>query len=378
MNRPLPVLAFAYALGFASSGIQLPLTSTAMSHVGFSMSAVGLMWAVQSVQGIFGPALWGVLADRRGDARPFAILALASGALLLAALATTTSAGMAILIFGLYGLLCAPSGSLLDGMTLTALGSNKQDFGRWRAWGTVGFGVTAFGSAMLIDRGVIEPHPTVVFPVCAALNGAGAVALLFLPRLPRPALTRVRDILPVLRQPEMIALFITSTLLWCSHVGYSSFVTPLATAAGLPEWSVGGSLAAAIVVEAVMLRESPRFIARFGGRALILGVCVLTVLRWALTAMTSNPTLFIALNGLHGITFGLFFATLVHLVASGTPPQMRQAAQGAVGSSAFGLGGALGSLLAGNVLDGFGPEATWLTMSGVATVALFVAWRFVR
>ena len=82
-TRALPILAVAYTTAFASTGLQLPLTSIAMERVGFSMTSVGLMWAARSGLAILGPALWGTLADRRGDARPFAAASLFSGAVLL-------------------------------------------------------------------------------------------------------------------------------------------------------------------------------------------------------------------------------------------------------------------------------------------------------
>jgi PPP family 3-phenylpropionic acid transporter len=376
--RILVLLAVSYVLSFGSGGIQLPLTSTAMAHVGLSMSAIGVMWAARSVLGIFGPALWGVLADRRGDTRPFAVASLLIGAGLLLMLAATTSAPPAIVIFGLYGLFAGSSGSLLDGMVIGALGDEKQRFGRWRAWGTIGFGVSACGSAFLIDRELIHASPSTLFPVCALLTGSGGLVLLLLPRMPRPPLGRILDVLPVLRRPDLLALFATSTLLWCSHVGYSSFVTTLAVARGLPEWSVGVSLFAAIVVEAVMLRESPWFLTRFGARGIMLGVCALAVVRWTLTAFAASPAPFIALNALHGVTFGLFFATLVTLVAQRVPPEMRQAAQGVVGSSSFGLGGGLGSLIVGFVLERTDAQITWLVLAAVALASLVVAWRWVK
>ena len=361
-KSPLIILAIAYLLAFSSGGIQLPLTSTAMEKVGMSMSAVGVMWAARSVLGIFGPALWGVLADRRGDARPFGAASLFCGAVLLILLSVTTSALPAIVLFGLYGLLCGPSGSLIDGMVITALGDRRAQFGRWRAWGTIGFGITAFLSTLLVDRRVIEPLPSHLFPICAVLTASGGVALLFVPSLARPTLARVRDVWPIIRRPDMLALFATSTILWCSHIGYSSFLTPLAAKNGLPAWSVGASFALAIVVEAVMLREAGWFITRFGPRNVVVGVAALTVLRWSLTALTTSPYLFIALNALHGVTFGLFFATLVSMVAAKAPAQMRQAAQGAIGSSSFGLGGALGSLLCGTLIEHTTAVTTWRTV----------------
>lgn len=374
--RALPILAVAYAMAFASTGLQLPLTSLAMQRVGFSMSAVGVMWAARSGFGILGPALWGTLADRRGDARPFAAASLLVGSGLLVVLSFVTHVPAAIVVFALYGLLSGPAGSLLDGLTITALGEHKERFGAWRVAGTLGFGVTAFGGAMLIDQRWLDPLPSTVFPVAAALTACAGLVLIALPRLPRPKLTDSRAVLRTLSSRPMVALFATTTLLWCSHVGYSAFLAPLALAAGLPEWAVGASLLVAIIVETVVLREAHWLLRRFSGRALVISVSALAMVRWILLAFTVSPWAFVALHALHGITFGLFFATLVNLIAAWAPPEMRQAAQGAIGSSAFGLGGVLGSPLAGGVLDRFGARSTWLCLAGVAALALAVAAAF--
>ncbi len=372
-ERALPILAVAYATAFASAGLQLPFTSMAMERVGFSMTSVGVMWAARSGLGILGPALWGTLADRRGDARPFAAASLLVGAVLLVALSFVTQVPTAVVVFGLYGLLAGPAGSLLDGLTITALGDRRERFGAWRAAGTLGFGVTAFGGAMLIDRHLVAPLPSRVFPIAALLTAAGGVAVLALPKLPRPRLADTRAVLRRLATRDMIGLFATATLLWCSHIGYSSFLAPLAIGAGLPEWAIGASLLVAIAVETVVLRQAWLFLRRFSGRTLLLSVTALAVVRWLLLAFAVSPWVFVLLNALHGLTFGLFFATLVNLIAARAPAEMRQAAQGVIGSSAFGLGGVLGSLLVGNVLDRYGASATWLVMAGVASLALVVA-----
>lgn len=375
MARPaaLPLLAVAYAAAFGSTGLQLPFTSMAMQRIGFSMSAVGLMWATRSALGILGPVLWGTLADRRGDARPFAAASLACGAILMLALSFTGTVPVAVLVFGLIGLLAGPAGSLLDGLTITALGDRKERFGTWRAAGTVGFGISSFGAAMLIDAKALDPLPVRIFPVAAVLLSIAAVAALALPPLARPRLADSRAVLRHLASRDMVGLFVTATLLWCSHVGYSAFLAPLALGAGLSEWVIGVSLFGAIVVETVVLRFSWILLRRFRGRSLLIAVTILAVARWSLLALTTSPVLFVALHALHGITFGLFFATLVDMIAARAPAEMRQAAQGTIGSSAFGLGGVLGSLLVGNALDRVGPSGTWLALAGVATLALVTA-----
>jgi PPP family 3-phenylpropionic acid transporter len=377
VRSALAVLAFAYLFAFASGGMQLPLTSTAMSSVGLSMESIGLMWGARSLFQILGPTLWGVLADRTGDARPFGFLSLASGAVVLAILAFTTSPVACIALFGAYGLLAGSSSSILDGMTLTALGDKRDHYGRWRMWGTIGFGATALGSALLIDRGVLVPSPGVLFPLCAAFTALGGAGVLLVPKLPREKLARAFDVIPLLRRRDMLALAATGGVLWSSHSAYASFLTPLAAATRLPEWSVGASIAAAIVLEVVMLRATAFLGARFGTRNVLLACAALTVVRWVLLAMTTSPPAFIALNALHGVTFGLFYGTLVGLIAKKAPPEMRQSAQGIIASSSFGLGGAFGSVVCGAVLERAGAAATWWTMAAIAAFGFFLAWRTV-
>jgi MFS family permease len=117
---------------------------------------------------------------------------------------------------------------------------------------------------------------------------------------------------------------------------------------------------------------------RFGARPLLVGICALAVVRWVLTAFITDPIAFIVLNGMHGVTFGLFFGVLVAVVAARTPPEMRQAMQGTIASAAFGLGGALGSPFCGLVFEHTDAQTTWLALAGVAAVAFVVAWRTIR
>jgi PPP family 3-phenylpropionic acid transporter len=156
-------------------------------------------------------------------------------------------------------------------------------------------------------------------------------------------------------------------------MAYSSFVMPLAQRMGLPEWAVGTSIAAGLVVEVFAFRSAGVVLERLGTRRTLLGAATLTVIRWTLVAFTTHPALAIALHALHGITFGLMYATLVSLLARRIPDEMRQTAQGVLGASAFGIGGALGALLTGGMLDRVGPRAAWLSMAAVALVGLAVA-----
>ncbi len=373
--RALPVLALVYFVFFASSGIQLPLTSIAMENVGASPSAVGLMWGARSLAAALVPVLWGLVADRLGTARPLVVVALLAGGGLMSWLATTPSTAMCVVIFALYGAFTGPAGSMLDGMTLTALGPRRGQFGLWRAAGTVGFGASAVVVTVLLERGLLQPRPSSLFPVCGALLVLGAViAAAFVPPIPRPALQDPRLLLVALRQPLVRGLMLVGLLLWCSHGAWSGFLGVLVERAALPPRVVGVAVAVSVLLEALVMASSPRLLARFGAPRILVACTALAVVRWALATVATSATAFVAVHALHGLTFGLFFIVLVALVAERCPPELRQASQGALSSVVFGLGGLFGSMLVGATLQAHrDPAWTWGAMAAVAAVAFVVA-----
>jgi MFS family permease len=318
---------------------------------------------------------WGLLADRLGNARPLLVASLSSGAALMLWLASAPSTAVCIAIFGLYGALTGPSGSMLDGMTLTALGSGRERFGRWRAIGTVGFGASSLVVTVLLERGVVTPRPSSLFPLCAALLALGALgAATLVPRLPRPALHDPRLLLVAFRQPLLRGLVVMGLLLWCSHGAWSGFLSVLVDRAHLPPRVVGVAVAFSVLVEAVVMASSTRLLGWFGAPRILVGCAALACVRWALATLPLSATGFVLVHGLHGVTFGLFFIVVVGLLAERCPPELRQASQGALSSLVFGLGGFLGSTLCGAVLERHDdPAWAWGAMSGVAVVATVVA-----
>ncbi len=371
-RRALRGLAVAYVVVFASGGIQLPLTALAMEKAGYSPTTIGGMWAARALAGALVPVLWGLLADRIGSARPLVIGSLSIGAGLLLWLSTSPAPWVCVLIFGLYGLFTNPAGSLMDGMTLTALGPHKERFGRWRAFGTVGFGLSTVIVTFCLEQQWLQPLPSSLFPLCALCTGGGGLLVVALvPRLPRPHLSDPRLIAVAFRQPILLGLIGIGTVLWASHSAYASFLAPLTERVGLSPAVIGWTVAAGVTVEAVCMASSTTLLRLLGARRIIVGAAVLATVRWVLVSMTNDAIPFVLLHALHGLTFGLFFIVMTGLVAERAPPELRQASQGLLSSLSFGLGGFVGGLLCGQAMEhSTGAATTWLTMAAIAAVAV--------
>lgn len=132
----LPALMFAY---YASSAVLLPFFSLYLSRF-LSPYEIGVLMAIIPVSMMVFQPLWGKVADRFGIKR---ILVLN----LTMAIAATVGFFFAhsflslFLVLGAYSVFIVSMLPLIDTMVLSV---NKENFGRIRLWGSVGYGVAAF------------------------------------------------------------------------------------------------------------------------------------------------------------------------------------------------------------------------------------------
>lgn len=377
-QRALRALAAAYFFAFACIGVQMPLVAPALLAAGYSAAWIGGMWALRSLTGTLSPTLWGTLADRFGDARPYAIASLGIGGVLFAALGFTSGRMGALFLFALYGLVAGASMTLLDGMTLTALGSEKHRYGNVRLYGALGFGVAALCSTSAVEFRWIPETGDVVFPLAGIFSVAGAIAILRVPKLKRPRLAKWSQLKGALQQPELIGLGILSLLHWSSHGAYSSLIAPLGEACGLGRDSIGIAMGVAIIFEVWMMRSSGAALQRLGAKSLLVWISAMTCVRWLGLALSDNGMAFIGWQALHGVSFGLFYPTVVAILAVRVPDEARQSVQGLFGSLFFGVGGAIGTGVAGAVFEEWGALSTWWAMLGFSVAGLGVAVALTR
>jgi PPP family 3-phenylpropionic acid transporter len=364
----VPLLALAYLFAFAALGVQVSHAQPALERVGVGAAALGGVWAVRALLTIFAPAAWGAAADRLGRTRTTIVLAILGSAGALLVLGQARSWSGALLGFALYGLTGSAVAALLDGLTLTALGARGRRYGAIRAFGTLGFGLAALSTGVAVDEGWIEQVPSVVFSISAGCAVAAAVCVALTRPIPRPPMRRIAEVKALVRTP-LLLLGGVGLFHWAGHAVYAAFLPAGAKAAGGGALVVGLSIAAAITVEVIVLARAEPILARLGvERALALSL-VAGVARWTALAFIDEPALFIAAHALHGISFGFFYPASIAFVAERTPPHLRQSAQGAFFAAVFGVGGALGLILAGNAVERWGMTGAHLTMAALGSVA---------
>lgn len=128
------------------------------------------------------------------------------------------------------------------------------------------------------------------------------------------------------------------------------------------------SLALTCAAEVPVFHYAGRLIARLGlSGATSIVLCAFVVRLTAYATMAAWPTLWLVLlvEPLHGLTFGLAWATGTAFAKAEAPPGLEATMQAAFASCYFGLGTGLGGLTGGATWAALGPAGCFATAAAV-------------
>lgn len=363
-------LASFYAGYFAAIGILLPFLGLYLRYRGFDPLAIGQLMAVLLAMRIVAPVIWAWLADHTGRHTVLIRLMSIAAPLFLAGLLFTDEFGGVALSLALFG--CLWSGVLpqVEANTLQHLGERPQRYGKVRLWGSAGFIAAATLGGAYFSGERVEHVPLVLL----ALLGLTALAASLTPGAPsRPRAPRAAGLGDVLQRREVAGLLAACVLLQASFGPYYVFFTIYLRDLGYTAWQAGLMWAWGVAAEIVVFAYTPRLLRRWSAHVLLTGALAATVVRWLLTGwFPESSVILVFAQTLHMAGFGIFHAAAVHLVHRHFDGRIRNRGQALYSSLGFGLGGAIGSLMAGYLWALGDPQLAWTAAAVVAALATAV------
>jgi len=376
-------LRLLYFLYYGAVGTLLPYLAPYLRGLGFSGTEIG---AVQMLGPLVAPAaalLWAARADRSG--RPDRALGLATAIAALAAVGlpwarTPLAVGAVVLLQAAGDRAVVP---LLDSLTLEHVqGRPGASYARIRLGGSLGFALLALATgALLAWRGDRPADPLLPWLVVALMGGLAVAARGLGPIRPHgaegPSRPGWRDVRALLASRPLLALLGACAVHWLACAPYHLFFGVLVRDRGLPAVVTGLGMGAGVAGEVAVLLAFPILAARFSLRALFGATFAASALRWALLWKAEGAAAVIALQLLHGFTFGMFWGAAMAGLARLVPAALRTTGQALFSAIVFGVGNGLGYALAGRTYDRAGSAAPLFGWSALIEVALFsvaLAW----
>lgn len=360
-----------YFCYFALLGGLFPYWSLYLDARGLAPAQIGTVLAVPLVTKILAPNLWSWLADVSGWRLGIIRLGVALALLCFTAIFFVDSlAGLALVLVG-YSFFWNAVLAQHEVITLGFLGARPERYSAIRLWGSVGFIAAVAGAGALFEAAGIA-----WFPVVGTLLLAMILASSLL--IPKPlavaAVRRRESLLAVVRQRAMLSFLGAGLLLQAAHGAYYSFFSLYLQDLGYGRTAIGLLWSVGVVAEVLMFAVMHRVLLRFGVRALLLASLGLAALRWWLIGHCSETLVLLVLaQTLHAFTFGTYHAAGVETVRRLFADAGQAGGQALYGAVSFGLGGAVGSWLAGQLWR-FGAARVFDVAALLCLLALVLGW----
>lgn len=355
-------------------GLFLPYFAIFLSDKGLTDAQIGLVLATPlAIRIVCGPVI-AAIADRFGRrSAAISIVCVISGVAVAGFLPAQgfVQILMVMIAMAIFHGAIIP---LSDAYAMDTVRAGEGDYGRMRLWGSV-----AFMIATLAGGAALEAMSSNLVPLAmaVALVACGLMAQT-LPELNRsdpaqPALPSARG----LREPLFLAVLLAAALVQGSHAAYYSFGSLYWRGQGIGETAIGVFWVTGVVVEVGLFMGATRLGMRMPPMGMIALGALAGVVRWTLFPLLTAPAAVLAMQMLHGFTFGAAHLGLVAFIAASIPARRAATAQG-LGGTFVGLVTALGTLVSGPLYGADPAYAFWAMAMACVLSGLLLAFAAVR
>lgn len=359
-------LRIYYFFTFVALGSLLPYLPLLLADRGMGATEISWVMVAIPVGGLVVPPLWGLAADAYGIRLRLLRFTTLACAITVGLLWPSLGLWGSLLAVGIFSIFRSPIIALTDAATYDILGGERVDFSKIRVWGSVGFVVGVFIIGTL--GGSQQP---------ALLLGATSAAYLLataatLP-LRSPPFRRERHVLGdtsrIIAQPAVVFFLIGTVFFSAGHATYDVYFGLHARSLGFGDAFLGTAWAIAVSVEVILMLLAPRFIHRVSSARMLVVCAAAATLRWSLIAVVTDPEALAGIQGLHGVSFGLWYLSVVKYIQAHAPAHLRTSLQ-SVALAAMGLGMVTGYLAGGVLFQHYGGAVLYGAAAGSAGIAL--------
>lgn len=321
-----------------------------MDILHFRGQDMSILFAGIPVIGIIAQFVWGELADRCQKTGKILRIITCCAFLCSIPLIFYNSKALIYIIFWLVSFFLTSVSALLDTMIFTRW--DMKTYGKIRLWGSMGYGVAALSFSYLLLYQDQFLHSIILLLI-------GIAFLLFISTLFIGEETRTKTknkesnfkFISLFKNSYFLLLVIFGVVHYITSGPYNMIFDIYRKSMNLPVYCTGWAISVGIISECLFIAYGSFFVTRLTARCCLILCATLTGIRWFIMSYPLNAIIFISLQAIHGITFGLFFIASVACLINIVPESMRATGQTMFSCIVFSLGGCLGNYMTGYLLD---------------------------
>ena len=351
-------------------GLFVPYWGLYLQSKSFTAFQIGILLSLFQISRIFAPNFWGWLADHTNKRARWIRLASFIGCLGYMAIFWADSFLLIFLVMMSMSLFTSSTIPLAESLTLSHIASTNDSYSNIRLWGSVGFIIASFFLGILIDR------YSVTILVWALLFTQLIILLLSF-SIPDKKFELIgnakRSIFKILKKPEVISLLIGCALMVSSHGLLYNFYSIFLKEQGYSSSLIGILWSIGVIFEIFIFILMPKILSKFHLKEVLLISLFLAVIRFFLIGNYVDILwILILAQILHAATFGSFHVASVELVSIHFHREHHSRGQSIYNSITYGLGGTVGGLGGGFMIDQYGAANTFMFSSILPLIAFIV------
>ena len=351
-------------------GLFVPYWGLYLQSKSFTAFQIGILLSLFQISRIFAPNFWGWLADHTNKRARWIRLASFIGCLGYIGIFWADSFFLIFLVMMSMSLFTSSTIPLAESLTLSHIASTNGSYSNIRLWGSVGFIIASFFLGILIDR------YSVTILVWALLFTQLIILLLSF-SIPDKKFELIgdtkRSIFKILKKPEVISLLIGCALMVSSHGLLYNFYSIFLKEQGYSSSLIGILWSIGVIFEIFIFILMPKILSKFNLKEVLLISLFLAVIRFFLIGNYVDILwVLILAQILHAATFGSFHAASVELVSVHFNREHHSRGQSIYNSITYGLGGTIGGLGGGIMIDQYGAASTFMLSSMLPLIGFIV------
>ncbi len=345
------------------------------NDVGLTSFQIGIVNAIPKGLSLLIMPFWGMATDYFGENKKILMITILGTMFSVLLFPLTSDFYLLLLFMFIYAVFQNPVIPLTDTLLLDYLGSQGEDYGKYRLWGSVGYMVTVLFIGYFLEN----TRSVNLFYVYATALFIALVMTYFLPASDRDfQIIKLKDALKVFKNKELFVFLIFVFVLQTTMNAYYTYFPLYIVAHGGGELLLGIAMAVAAASEIFTFFASGKILARFKVSNVLLLISVGFCLRWFLLFSLPYMPIIILSQLLHSVTFGLFYATGVYYVNSVTGAAFRATGQNLFAATFLGVSAISGNLIGGFLYQRLGGELMYLIWSVTAFICGIIYYIFMK
>lgn len=346
-----------YAVAFWVEPIFYTYLIVYLRQIGYSIVTIGILYSIGPAISLLAQPLWGRWSDRSMVKNRILYLILAGSGITMLLMGLSKSIPYVFTIFIIHVFFKTSQHPVEDSLSLDFLSRNQLRYGPVRATGTMGymFIVVILGWAAKFDSRII-------FPLSALFSLISILAVRRLPPIKGAMQARQKIDFRQVRNGKLLLGYVLFSFLVSFPYGFYSTFFPiyLTTDLGGSSSLLGILMFTSASFEVFFMLSGEKLINRFGMNHLLVAAGLISLLRWTLTYLVTDPTAQIFVQTLHGISYMVVHFCLINYIHQCVPSAFQTSGQTLYALVTNGLARILPSLIGGYVSAAFGIRSLFL------------------